>query len=264
MPPEGLRRVWNARQALLLLVRRDLKVRYEGSFLGWIWSFLDPLLMTCVYWFVFTKIFTRSVGYEPYIMFLFSAMLPWQWVGGVLGDSPKALTSEGKLVRTINLPRQVWVLRSVTTKAAEYVLSLPVLCFFAVLYQVPPSRYLLLTPVVFAVQFVLLLGVALVFSSVTVLVPDLQRLIRVGTRLLFYATPVIYGLSDVPDSVQTVAAFNPLAGILELWRAVWFPQEFENQNLWPEVGVSVAMSFVMLGIGIVVFNRLERSVLKEI
>jgi ABC-2 type transport system permease protein len=264
MPPERLRRVWDARQALLLLVRRDLKVRYEGAFLGWIWSVLDPLLMTAVYWFVFTQIFTRSVGYEPYIMFLISAMLPWQWTSGVLNDSPRALTSEAKLVRTINLPRQVWVMRSVTTKAAEYLLSLPVLVIFAVLYRVTPSKYLLLTPLVFALQFVLLLGIAMLFSSITVLVPDMQRLIRVGTRLLFYASPIIYSLSDVSEPMRTIASLNPLAGILELWRAVWFPQEFEQNDLWPLIGISVVVAVVILGIGIVVFGRLERTVLKEI
>jgi ABC-2 type transport system permease protein len=261
---ERLRSVWGARQALLLLVRRDLKVRYEGSFLGWIWSVLDPLMMTGVYWFVFTQIFVRSVGYEPYILFLISAMLPWQWASGVFGDSPKALASEAKLVRSINLPRQMWVLRSVTTKAAEFLLSLPVLVFFAAIYQVAPSRYLLLMPFVFVVQALLLLGIALILSSTTVLVPDVQRVVRVITRLLFYASPIIYGLSDVPERFQPLAALNPFAGILEMWRAVWFPQEFEQQNLWPLVSVSVAVAMVVLVVGVVTFSRLESAVLKEI
>jgi ABC-2 type transport system permease protein len=264
MVAERLRRVWDARQALLLLVRRDLKVRYEGSFLGWLWSVLDPLMMTAVYWFVFTQIFVRSVGYEPYILFLISAMLPWHWAQGVFNDSPRALTSEAKLIRSINLPRQVWVLRSVTTKAAEFLLSLPVLLLFAAIYQVLPSRYLLLVPFVFLVQALLLLGIGMILASTSVLVPDVQRLVRVITQLLFYGSPIIYGLSDVPERFQVVAALNPFAGILEMWRAVWFPEEFQEQNLWPFVGLSVVVSVVILVVGIVTFSRLESAVLKEI
>ena len=96
-----------------MLVVRDLKVKYAGSVLGYFWSILDPLMMAGVYWFVFTKLIHRQLGEAPYIVFLLCGMLPWQWFNAALRSSMKALTKDAKLVRSTNLPREIWVLRTV-------------------------------------------------------------------------------------------------------------------------------------------------------
>ena len=98
-----LRAIYVRRDILRLLLSRDLKVKYADSKLGYLWSVLDPLLMAGVYWFVFTQIFPRGVGREPYILFLLLGMLPWNWASGVIGDSANALTADAKLVRSIQL-----------------------------------------------------------------------------------------------------------------------------------------------------------------
>ena len=99
--------------------------------LGYVWSILEPLAMAGVYWFVFTKLMTRQVGEDPYIVFLLCGMLPWQWASAALRSSMKALSKDSKLVRSTNLPREIWVLRTVGSKFAEFLYALPVLAFFA-------------------------------------------------------------------------------------------------------------------------------------
>src|SRR6478609_7737111 len=102
------RALWQHRRVLGLLIMRDLKVRYAGSILGYMWTILDPLLMTGVYWFVFTVVFTRgAVGEEPYILFLVLGLLSWQWFSGSVTDTSRALTSETRLVRSTRLPREI-------------------------------------------------------------------------------------------------------------------------------------------------------------
>ena len=100
---------------LLLLVRRDIKVRYAQSVLGYLWSVLDPLLMALVYWFVFTQIFVRTVGESPYILFLLTGMLPFMWFQQTVGGSTNAIKDE-RLVRSTAMPREIWVLRLVVSK----------------------------------------------------------------------------------------------------------------------------------------------------
>ena len=96
------RTILRTRRVLWLLVSRDLKVRYAGSLLGYLWTVLDPLLVAGVYWFVFTKVFSRAglAPGVPYIVFLLAALLPWNWASGVLTEATRALTRESKLVRS--------------------------------------------------------------------------------------------------------------------------------------------------------------------
>ena len=120
--------------SLWLLTTRDLKVRYSTSALGYVWSVLDPLVMAAIYWFVFTQVFQRPVGTEPYIVFLLSALLPWMWFNGAISDSTRAFLEDAKLVRSTMIPRTIWVNRIVLSKGIEFLLSLPVLALFAIVF----------------------------------------------------------------------------------------------------------------------------------
>ncbi|NIH67598.1 ABC transporter permease [Modestobacter marinus] len=252
--------LWGRRRALRLLVARDLKVRYASSSLGYLWSVLEPLLMAGIYWFVFTQVFARSVGAEPYIVFLLAGLLPWTWFNTAVGDTAKALRSDAKLVRSTNVPREIWVLRVVVSKGIEFVLSLPVLFLFALVQAASVNwRILLLVPAVL-LQATLLLGLGLMLAPMIVLVRDLERVVRIALRLGFYASPVIFAVSDVPGPWAGLFALNPLSGIFELCRAGFFPEQLN----WAHVGVSVVFSLAVLAGGWAVFARLERTVLKEI
>jgi ABC-2 type transport system permease protein len=262
-----LRTIFARRDILRLLITRDLKIKYADSKLGYLWSVIDPLLMAGVYWFVFTQIFTRGVGREPYLLFLLLGMLPWNWANGVIGDSASALTADAKLVRSSNLDREIWVLRVVGSKAMEFLFSLPVLLLFVVIYWQRPSWYLLAFPLAVLIQATFLVGVGLILAPLAVLYRDVKSLLRVALRVLFYLSPVIYGVRDVqaspkvPDWVATAYLLNPLAGVFDLYRAAFFPAFFVG---WAEVVVAAVVSLGFLAVGVVVFSRLESRVLKEI
>jgi ABC-2 type transport system permease protein len=135
-----------------LLTARDLKVRYSTSALGYLWSILDPLLMSLIYWFVFTQVFQRPAGTGPYIVFLLSALLPWMWFNSAVGDSTRAFINASKLVRSTSLPRTVWVNRIVLAKGVEFLLALPVLAVFAFFTGAQLTWYALLFPLAIATR----------------------------------------------------------------------------------------------------------------
>lgn len=246
---------------LWLLMRRDIKVRYADSFLGYLWSFLEPLLMSAIFWFVFTVIVGRNVGEDPYILFLLSGLLPWSWTSSALGDGARALVKDSRLVGSINAPRELWVLRVVGSKAAEYCFALPVLAVIAVLYAHPPSAYILAWPLAFLIQGTFLVGMGLMLAPLGVLVTDTVNFVRLATRLGFYASPIFYGLADVPGQYRGWYELNPMAGVIDLYRATWFPDHFSG---WGAVASSATTALVALAIGAVVFSRLERPALKEL
>jgi ABC-2 type transport system permease protein len=257
------RAVYAHRRVLWLLVRRDLKVRYAGSVLGYLWTILDPLMMTGVYWFVFAVVFHRKgVGEQPYILFLVLGLLSWQWFSATITDTSRALTSEARLVRSTTLPREIWVLKVVGSKGVEFLFSLPVVAMFMIIYRKPPSWELVLLPLAILLQAVLLTGLGLMLAATTVLVRDLQRVVRIGLRVMFYMSPIIYSVGDVPQAqLRKLFALNPMTGIVELYRALAFPDAFAG---WGVAGVAALICFAVLVWGATVFRRLESPVLKEL
>jgi ABC-2 type transport system permease protein len=256
------------RSVLRTLVVRDLRVRYAQSVLGYVWTILDPLLMSLIYFLVFVYIFKREdVGHEPYFLFLVVGLLSWQWFSGSLTDTSRALIQESKLVRSTNLPREIWVLRVVLSKGVEYLLSLPVLLAFLVIYLVQGEAqvnpWVVLFPVAMVLQFIALVGLGLLLAPITALVTDMQRVIRIFMRMLFYATPVIYAGHLVPHPYDKVTWLNPMTGILEMMRAGFFAHD-RFPILWGAIATSAVVSVGLLFVGTAVFGRLERAVLKEI
>lgn len=248
--------------ALWLLTKRDLRVRYSTSVLGYLWSVIDPLVMAAIYWFVFVVVFQRGgrVGEDPYIVFLLAGLLPWMWFTGAVSDSTRAFLREAKLVRSTSIPRTIWVNRIVLSKGIEFVASIPVLVVFALLTGAEVTWFALLFPLGIILQAVLTVGVGLIVAPLVVFFRDLERATKLVLRFLFYASPIVYGLTDLPESLHVLAAFNPLAGVFSIYRSAFFPQQLS----WLAVGGSALVSVILLVIGLVVFSRSERAVLKEL
>lgn len=251
-----------SRKILWLLVTRDLRLRYAGTFLGYLWTIIDPLAMAAVYWFVFTVIFqTRRVGEQPYILFLVVGMLAWSWFSGAISEGCRSLTGEAKIVRSSNLPREVWVARTVMSKMIEFIFALPVIALLAILFRQPISPYILLFPVAMVLQFMLIFGLVLMLAPLTVIVTDVPRLVKIVLRIGLYLTPVLYAVANIPANLQWVAALNPLSGILSIYRLMFWPGATAS---WTVYVTSVVFSVVILALGFAVFRRLEGPVLKEI
>lgn len=246
--------------SLWLLSARDLKVRYSTSALGYLWSILDPLVMTGIYWFVFTQVFHRSAGEEPYIVFLISALLPWVWFNSSVSDFTRAFKKDARLVRSTAIPRSIWINRVVLSKGVEFLCSLPVLVIFAVLGGAHFNWGLLLFPLGIVLQVVLLVGLGLVVAPLCVLYTDLERTTALILRALFYASPIIYATSDLPGVFYQLAALNPLSGIFTLYRVGFFPDQWDPFAVI--VGAIISVGFLALGLS--TFGRFERPVLKEL
>lgn len=286
-----VRAVWRSRRILGILIIRDLKVRYSDTVLGFAWTLLDPLLLTLVYWFVFGVIVNRGAPEEqPYLLWLLTGILPFQWTAHVLIDSGRLLGNDAKLVTASSLPREIWVLRSVSSRFVEFLFTLPITAVAVVLFatiggeDVWPSKWILLLPVVFLVQFAFNVGLALSLAPMTMLYPDMQRVVRVFATLYRYLSPVIYGLAFLeqslaeseiawpswmlfgdetwPSWIVTVYSLNPLAGILNAYHAIFFPDTVDDVLLW--LGVAAVLSVAILVFGWRTFRRLEARVLKEL
>ncbi|MDQ4215393.1 ABC transporter permease [Microbacterium sp. ASV81] len=246
--------------SLWLLSARDLRVRYATSVLGYLWSVLDPLVMSAIYWFVFTVVFHRKVGAEPYIVFLISALLPWVWFNTAVGEFTRAFQKDARLIRSTAIPRSIWIVRVILTKGMEFTFAIPVLVLFAVFGGAKAGWGLLLFPVAMIWQAVLLIGLGLLIAPLCVLWTDLERTTALILRALFYVSPIIYGFHDLPHAFHIVGALNPLSGIFTLYRLGFFPGQWQTEPV--VIGAIVTLVFLVLGL--YTFRSLERNVLKEL
>ena len=257
------RRLWDYRRILWVLVKRDVKVRYSDSSLGYLWTVLEPLLMSLVFWLIFTKLFSRGDPRftDPYIVFLLIGQLPWYWFNAAVTGTMRSLRGESQMVRSTNVPRELWVLRTVLSKATEFVFSLPVLFAFMLYYRPPLNHLLIWWPVAVVLEGILLIGLGLILAPLIVLVRDVDPIVRVVLRVLFYASPVLYSINQGRiERLKFFYSANPIVGILDLFRAGVFPLEMDVTR----VVVSCVETVLIFCVGVFVFARLERQVLKEI
>lgn len=250
------------RHALWLLTTRDLKVRYTTSALGYLWSIIDPLLMSLIYFVIFGILLKRGGSTpDPYILFLLTGVLPWTWFNGNLSDATRAFRQEGKLIRSVKIPRSIWILRQICSKGIEFVISLSILAVFAIGTLTAPSlATLVCLPAAILLQVLLTVGCNFIIAPLSVLYRDLERVVKLGLRIMFYGSPILYFHTIGDPTLHFLYGLNPVSGIVDLYRGVFFPEAID----WVYVLESLIVSLAVFAIGSVVFRRTIPRVLKEI
>ena len=244
---------------------RELKARYRGSVLGFFWSFVNPLLLLLIYTFIFTVVMpgARGQGLEPFSLFMFCGILPWTWFSSSLLESSNVLIAGGNLIRKVLFPAEVLPIVTVLAGLVHFLLGLPILAAFFLYYRVPlTTTDLLWLPVVVAIQLILTLGLALVVSALTVHFRDLRDLLANLMTLWFFATPIVYPLSQAPERVRRLLNLNPFTHLAVAYQQVLFvPGPFEQ---WPRLLAIGAASAMVLVLGYVVFDRLRDTLAEEV
>lgn len=243
-----------------MLAVRDLQTKYRKYRLGFLWTLLEPLGMTAVIWFVFAILLgTQRLGLQPYFLFLCVALLPWWWFTKGITATTRIFHKDNAPLRISVLPTQLWIARSLFESMFEFLFSLPIIVFALIVTTTMPGPLILLFPVAIAVQFAFMYGLALLIAAGSIVIPDLGRIVRIVMRALFYLSPVLYAISNIPGHVQQYAALNPIVGMLSLYRVGIWPQEFET----PERElIALGIMAVIVVLGILAFRRQEGRILK--
>ena len=244
-----------------MLVLRDLQRQYTKFRLGYLWTIIEPLGMSIVLLFVFSMLLgPRKLGLQPYLLFLSVAILPWWWfTKGIAQMSGVFRKNKGEL-RISLLPTELWVLRILLVTMMEFILSLPVIIVAVILTRDLPGPLIVLFPLGIALQFVLMYGLGLLIASYAVVIPDLARIVRIAMRALFYLTPVLYSITNIPEHIRPYATLNPLVAPIGLYRVGWWPDEHES---YLHYGISLVLCLVIFGVGWWAFKRHEPRILKE-
>ncbi len=247
--------IYDYRQMIFSLVRKDLRGRYKGSVLGFLWTFINPLLQLMVFTMVFSII--MKAGYEQYYLFLFVALVPWMFFASSVQDGSIAIIREKDMVKKIYFPREVMPIAVVTSGFVNMLLTF--LVIFAVLLVsgrgINPVTLLFL-PFVMIVEYVLCLGIALIVSALTVYFRDLQYILGIVTMALQYMTPVMYGSEKVPEWALPIFYANPMTPVIEIYRQILYYKQVPDVLSLLYV-LLLGMVFVVIGLWC--FNKLQKG-----
>jgi len=254
------------RRLILYLVRADLKKRGADTVLGNLWWVIDPLLTMLVY--VVLISIVLSVKIEAYPLFIFCAILPWKWFSSSIADAVTCITTRERVIKQVAFPKIVLPMSVSVGGVANFVFGLvPLFAMLVLLYPGHLSAWVLLLPVIAAVQFSFTVGVAVLASALTVFYRDIGNVATHVLRLWFYLSPALYGVERVTDQLKgqpvlvTIYELNPFVGLFTSYRNVIYggaPPE------WGLLGLVLAESLGLILVAIFVFRRMEPAFAKVI
>ena len=263
-----LHSLFRYRSLLLTLTQRDLKARYRGSTLGFLWSLVNPLLLLVVYAFVFGYIFQPRDAtvdeYGPYALFLATGVIPWIWVQTAWLEGTMTLLANAGLIRKATFPSELLPIVSVMANLVHFVLAMPmmVIAFVVGDFVTQNGTHLgwtaVLVPVIALLQLPFVCGLTLATAALNVHFKDVRDILTNLLTLLFFMTPILYTLQtlDRLPPLQFLVARNPLTCFMLSYQEVLFFGRVPSLALWLEM---LAMSALFFGIGAWLFDRLSET-----
>jgi lipopolysaccharide transport system permease protein len=255
-----LKEVWRYKDLVYMFVKRDFISSFKQTILGPIWFFINPIFTTIVYLVVFGGIANLSTDGAPKILFYLAGVTLWNYFSTCLTSASSVFTSNAAIFGKVYFPRLVMPLTIVISNLMRFgvqmALFIAVFIYYYFQGEVQPNLWILATPFLIILMAAFALGMGMIFSSLTTKYRDVQMLLGFGVSLFMYVTPVIYPLSALPARFKTIAYYNPLSGIFECFKYGWMGVgEFSGTMLL----ISAVIIFVLLAIGTVVFNKVEKG-----
>jgi len=266
----NLKELYRYRVLVQSLVVRELKARYRGTVLGFLWSFFNPLLLMIVYTAVFGLIISpRDPAFESkpliYALYLFCGILPWHWFASSTLESANVLMINGNLIKKILFPAEVLPVVTVTANLVHFLFGLPIVLIFIPILGRSLTPYLLLLPAVIVVQYVFSLGLSMLISSLTVHFRDIKDILSNLLTFWFFATPIVYPMTfgTIQESswLRNFLNLNPMTHIVQGYQYCLF---YGSLFHWKRLGFTLLISMILFGVGYTVFDRLRDSFAEEV
>lgn len=237
------------------LTKREIKARYKQSILGYAWVVLVPLLRLTVMSVVFKFFFKVNTGDIPYSLFLFTALVPWTFTASSISAATGSLIANSSLITKIKMPRIIFPLSSILVKLVDLGLSALVLLGLMLIMGQPLHLTVLWVPLIFAVQFIMTLGVALVLSAYNVFYRDVENLLEIFLMMWMYLTPIIYPPEYIPEAWRTLFNLNPMTGIVNAYRNTIL---YGVPPPWESFGYAVVISVLLFIFGMRFFAKRQK------
>ena len=240
-------------------VKKDVRGKYKGSFLGVLWSFINPLLSVVVYAVVFHYIMRFQI--EHYLIYLIAGIIPWNFFSTALNAGMNSILFNGDIIKKVYFPRIILPISSVTSCLVNFLISCCIIVIFSLFSGVGISFCLLFFPLIALIQYIFTLGVVFVLSALEIYIRDVEHIINFFVSMLFYITPILYTPDYVPDKFKILLRINPLSYLIQAYHSIFYYKQLPNMV---DLGIIGIFSIILFFVGYKIFDRLQRGFAEEV
>lgn len=254
-----LKTIWKRRSMIWVFAVNDLKLRYRNSILGFLWSFLEPLLLLGVMYVVFTTLFHNAI--ENYPVYLLLGLIIWNTYSRGTSMAGNSLLSRAGLIQKMYFRREILVISSVLTSFFMMIFEFGAFAVFMIIFGVTPPVLIVLLPLVLVMLFTLTLGVSFFLSSLNVYYRDTQYIWSVVIQAGFFVTPIFYKLDVFPENIKSLLHLNPMVGIMEIARALVIHTQMPDMQA---ILTTIAITGIVFIFGYITFRKLNYRLVEEL
>lgn len=253
------KKIYNYRELLKTNVKKEIRGRYKNSILGVVWSFLNPLLQLAVYAVIFGALLAG--GDPTYHIYICVALIPWTYFTTAITQSAFTIIGNGDIIKKVYFPREILPISVVTSGAVNFMISTIIILAFVLFSGLGISKYIILYPVILLIQYILLLGISFIVSSITVYVRDLEHIIGVILMAAFYGTPIVYKLEQLPANLQVFMQLNPMTHLINAYRDIFYYQQMPNLKM---LGIILLIGLALTVVGYFIFKKLQKGFAEQL
>ena len=254
--PIDFKEIWNYRELLYFLTKRDIKVRYKQTVLGGLWAIIQPAFTMIVFTLFFGRLAKVPSEGMPYPIFVYAGLLPWTYFANAVSNSGNSLVGSANLITKIYFPRLIVPASASLAGLLDFFIAMFVLGVLMIHYQFVPSILgIFLFPFLLGLTFLCALGVGLWLSAMNVQYRDIRYVIPFFVQIWLFVSPVIYPVSIVNKKYQWLLALNPMAGLIKAYRASILGHQPVD---WGLLGISAFIILLLLVSGLFYFRRMEK------
>ena len=251
--------LYEYRELLKTSIKKDVRGKYKNSVLGILWSFLNPLLQIAVYALVFPLIMKNNL--PNYTVFLCCGLIPWSFFATAISRTSFTMVENGNIIKKVFFPREILPLSVVTSEAVNFAISTVIILAFVLGYGMGLSKFIIFYPIILIVQYIFLIGISFIVSSVTVYFRDLQHFIGIALQLLFYATPIVYAPNAIPEEFQWIIQYNPMTYVINGYRDIFYYKQMPDLS---SLGSVLIIGIIVCLVGYFIFSKLQRRFAEEL
>ncbi|MFH1992492.1 MAG: ABC transporter permease [Pseudomonadota bacterium] len=254
--PVDLKEIWNYRELLYFLTKREIQVRYKQTVLGGLWAIIQPFFTMVVFTLFFGRLAKMPSDGIPYPIFVYAGLLPWTYFANALSNSGNSLVGSANLISKVYFPRIIIPGSASLAGLLDFLVAMVVLFAMMIYYQFVPGFGILLFPFLVGLTFLCAVGSGLWLSALNVQYRDIRYVIPFLIQLWMFVSPVIYPVSMVPKEYRWALALNPMGGVINAYRASLLGHMPVD---WFLLGISTGVILILFISGMYYFRRMERT-----
>lgn len=247
------------REFLKSNVKKEIRGKYKGSFLGVLWSFLNPLLSVLVYAIIFPYIMRMNM--DHYLIYLITGIIPWTFFTMAINSGMISILVNANIIKKVYFPRIILPISSVTSALVNFLISCIIVLLFVIFSGIGISINLIYLPLIVITQYIMLLGITFLLSSIDLYCRDIENITQFLINMLFYATPILYLPTIFPSKLKWIINLNPMAHLINAYRNIFY---YKVAPDFLALGLTFLFSVILFGVGYLIFNKLQKGFAEEV